>query len=83
MAIELTQEINRRITTITEVIWKTTFLFQSLSIIVHGSAKGETPFSHDGHRMKWRCSQLYLLSFSITRLTAKYYLTVPVLHFWP
>jgi len=32
MAIELTQEIGRRITTITEDTWETTFLFQRLSM---------------------------------------------------
>jgi len=32
MAIEFTQEIGRRITTIMEDIWETTFLFQRLSM---------------------------------------------------
>jgi len=32
MATELTQEIGRRITTITEDTWETTFLFQRLSM---------------------------------------------------
>jgi len=35
MAMELTQEIGRRITTITEDTRETTFLFQPLSMAVH------------------------------------------------
>jgi len=52
MAIELTQEIGRRITTITEDTMETTFLYH------HGSAKKKCGFfpQHYGHRVNRRCN---------------------------
>jgi len=52
MAIELTQEIGRHITTITEDTTETTFLYH------HGSAKKKCGFfpQHYGHRVNRRCN---------------------------
>jgi len=44
MAIELTQDIGRRITTITEDTWETTFLFQRLSMALQ---RGNTVSFHN------------------------------------
>ena len=44
MAVELTQEIGRRITTITEDTWETTFLFQRLSVVLQ---RGNAVSFHD------------------------------------
>ena len=56
MAIELTQEIGRHVTTVTEDTRETTFLFQ-LSTSVHGSPTGECGLlpEYNDHRVKCRC----------------------------
>jgi len=59
MTIELTQEIGRRITAITEDTRETIFLFQRLSIALQ---KGNPISFHYGHRMRRRCNHLILLS---------------------
>ena len=59
MAIELTQEIGRRITTITEDIRETTFLFQRLSVALQKRKCGFFP-QHHGHRVNCRCSHNFL-----------------------
>ena len=61
--IELTQEIDRSVTTMTEDTWKTTFLFQCLFVVVKGDA-----VSHRHHQMKCRCSHLHLLNSHAYRL---------------
>jgi len=52
MAIELVQEIGRRITAITEDTRETVFLFQRLSMVLQ---RGHLP-KHNVHRMSLRCS---------------------------
>jgi len=60
MAIELTQEIDRRITAITEDTRETTFLFPRLPIALQ--RENAVSFHNTGHRMRRRCNHLILLS---------------------
>jgi len=61
MAIELTQEIGRRITTVTEDTQESTFLFQHLSIALQPGECGLLP-EHDDHRVKRRCNHFTFLT---------------------
>ena len=60
MAIELTQEIGRRITTITEDTRETAFLFQRLSMALQRANCGFFP-QHYGHRVNCRCNHNFFL----------------------
>jgi len=58
MAVDLVQEIGRRITYVTEDSRETTFLFQRLSMALQqGNAVALRLPEHDGHRVKYRCSR--------------------------
>jgi len=63
MAIELTQDIGRRITTITEDTRETTFLFQRLSMALQ---RGNAVFfpQHHGNRVNCRCNHIFVLVIS-------------------
>jgi len=64
VAIELTQEIGRRITIITEETKETTFLFQRLSIALQS---GNAVSFHNTMvtECKRRCNHFYLLSLTL------------------
>jgi len=61
MAIQLTQEVGRRITTITEDTRETTFLFQRFSMALERGNAGSFQKEHHGHRVNCCCNHNFVV----------------------